>query len=70
MNPANNPRASDADVAARIALVRETTEAARNGVIAWKAHDRRLRELFCVPETIRAFDSSRPVLGKFGCLRV
>jgi len=51
---------SDADAAVRIALVREMTEAARDGVIGWKVRDRRLRELFCVKETSRAFDSSHP----------
>jgi hypothetical protein len=58
--PPTSPNRSDADAAVRIALVREMTEAARHGVIGWKVRDRRLRELFCVNETSRAFDSSRP----------
>ena len=60
MNTPTYPNASDADVAVRIALVREMTEAARSDVISWKVRDRRLRELFCVKESSRAFDSSRP----------
>ena len=60
MTAPTTPNTSDADVATRIALVREMTEAARNGVIAWKVRDRRLRGLFGVKDTSRAFDSSRP----------
>ena len=63
MKTSCSPNASDADVAARIALVHETTEAARNGVISWNVRDRRLRGLFTVKETSRAFDSLRPVLA-------
>ena len=54
------PRMSDSDVATRIALVREMTEAARAGAICWDVRDRRLRNLFCVEEASRAFDSRRP----------
>jgi hypothetical protein len=54
------PNAADADVAVRIALVREMTEAARNEAIAWSVRDRRLRALFRIEESSRAFDSSRP----------
>lgn len=60
MNVPTTPNTSDADVATRIALVREMTEAARNDVIPWRVRDRRLRELFGVKETSRAFDSTRP----------
>lgn len=60
MNAPTRPNTSDADVAVRIALVREMTEAARNGAIAWRVRDQRLRQLFCVQEASRAFDSSRP----------
>ena len=61
MNPIPpSPRTSDSEVAMRIALVREMTEAAREGVICWAIRDRRLRTLFGVPETCRAFDSTRP----------
>jgi hypothetical protein len=58
--PLTGPNRSDADAAVRIALVREMTEAARNGVIAWNVRDRRLRAVFCINENSRAFDSSRP----------
>ncbi|MEO8499051.1 MAG: hypothetical protein ABI614_28640 [Planctomycetota bacterium] len=58
--PPTHPNTSDADAAVRIALVREMTEAARNGVVGWGVRDRRLRALFCVDENSRAFDSSRP----------
>ena len=46
MKAPNSPNTSDADVAIRIASVREMTEAARDGVIGWRVRDRRLRELF------------------------
>jgi hypothetical protein len=58
--PPTSPNTSDADAAVRIALVREMTEAARSGVIAWNVRDHRLRAVFCVTENSRAFDSSRP----------
>lgn len=58
--PPTHPNTSDADAAVRIALVREMTEAARNGVIGWGVRDRRLRALFHIDENSRAFDSSRP----------
>ena len=54
------PRVADGEVAARIALVREMTEAARAGAIGWEVRDRRLRTLFGVREGSRAFDSRRP----------
>jgi hypothetical protein len=56
----NAPRIPDSEAAIRIALVREMTEAAREGSIAWDVRDRRLRSLFCVAESSRAFDSTRP----------
>jgi len=59
-NSPTTPRMSDSDVATRIALVREMTEAARAGAIRWGVRDRRLRRLFCVQEASRAFDSGRP----------
>jgi len=55
-----HPNTSDADLAVRIALVREMTEAARNGAIGWSVRDRRLRAVFRVDANSRAFDSSRP----------
>lgn len=55
-----SPNTSDADAAVRIALVREMTEAARNGAIGWSVRDRRLRAVFSIAENSRAFDSSRP----------
>ncbi len=58
--PPTLPNTSDADAAVRIALVREMTEAARNGAIAWSVRDRRLRALFRIEDSSRAFDSSRP----------
>jgi len=60
----NTPRVPDPEVAVRIALVREMTEAARSGDIGWSIRDRRLRLLFGVPEESRAFDSTRPCYGK------
>ncbi|MDA1054390.1 MAG: hypothetical protein O3C40_28445 [Planctomycetota bacterium] len=60
ITPPTSPNTSDADVAVRIALVREMTEAARNGAIGWSVRDRRLRTLFRIHENSRAFDSSRP----------
>jgi hypothetical protein len=59
----SSPRVPDSEVALRIALVRETTEAARSGAICWEARDRRLRAFFCVVDESRAFDSSRPCHG-------
>ncbi len=59
----NSPRTPDREVAVRIALVREMTEAARSGAIGWSVRDRRLRTLFCVHESSRAFDSTRPCYG-------
>jgi hypothetical protein len=59
----NSPRISDSEVAMRLALVREMTEAARAGAIGWNVRDRRLRALFGVKEESRAFDSSRPCYG-------
>lgn len=61
-NP-TGPRIADAEVAARIALVREMTEAARSGAVSWDVRDRRLRSLFSVPPASRAFDSNRPTYG-------
>lgn len=58
--PPTSPNTSDADVAVRIALVREMTEAARNGVIGWSVRDHRLRAVFGIEDQSRAFDSSRP----------
>ncbi len=58
--PPNTPNTSDADVALRIALVREMTEAARSGAIGWSIRDRRLRAVFLIASNSRAFDSSRP----------
>ena len=55
-----SPNTSDADAAVRIALVREMTEAAQNGVIAWSVRDHRLRAVLRINENSRAFDSSRP----------
>lgn len=55
-----SPNTSDADAAVRIALVREMTEAAQNGAIAWNVRDRRLRAVLGISENSRAFDSSRP----------
>ncbi len=59
----NSPRIPDSEVAMRIALVREMTEAARAGAICWDVRDRRLRALFCVREDSRAFDTTRPCYG-------
>ena len=59
-NVPSSPRISDGEVALRIALVREMTEAARSGAIGWNVRDRRLRALFSVREDSRAFDSNRP----------
>ena len=58
--PPPGPRTSDDEAAVRIALVREMTEAARAGAIRWEVRDRRLRALFGVRESSRAFDSTRP----------
>ncbi len=58
------PSVPDSELALRIALVREMTEAARAGVIGWEVRDRRLRTLFCVREESRAFDSTRPSYGR------
>jgi hypothetical protein len=58
-----SPRIPDSELATRIALVREMTEAARAGAICWHVRDRRLRSLFCVTEASRAFDSTRPCHG-------
>ncbi len=60
----SDPRIPDSEVAIRIALVREMTEAAHAGAILWEVRDRRLRTLFCVPETSRAFDSAQPTYGR------
>lgn len=60
MNASKRPNLPDADAAVRIAVVREMTEAARSGVIEWKVRDRRLRTLFQIKPSSRAFDSSRP----------
>lgn len=54
------PKICDSELATRIALVREMTEAAREGVIGWDVRDRRLRSLFRVNQGSRAFDSRRP----------
>ena len=59
----SSPKIPDNEVAIRIALVREMTEAARVGAIRWAVRDRRLRTLFCVREASRAFDSTRPCYG-------
>jgi hypothetical protein len=58
------PRIPDSELAMRIALVREMTEAARSGAVCWHVRDRRLRLLFDVGEGSRAFDSSRPCHGQ------
>jgi hypothetical protein len=63
-NSPNDPSIPDTEVAMRIALVREMTEAAHAGAIGWDVRDRRLRSLFCVQEDSRAFDSSRPSYGR------
>lgn len=63
-NRPNDPSIPDSEVAMRIALVREMTEAARAGAIGWEIRDRRLRTLFCVHEESRAFDSTRPSYGR------
>jgi hypothetical protein len=60
----SNPSIPDSEIAVRIALVREMTEAAHAGAILWEVRDRRLRKLFRVPEKSRAFDSSRPSYGR------
>jgi hypothetical protein len=60
----SDPSIPDSEVAVRIALVREMTEAAHAGAILWEVRDRRLRKLFCVPEQSRAFDSTRPSYGR------
>ena len=54
------PNTSDADAAVRIAVVREVTEAARKGVIAWRVRDQRLRALFYIEAESPAFDTTRP----------
>ncbi|MCA9120966.1 MAG: hypothetical protein H6822_31270 [Planctomycetaceae bacterium] len=54
------PNISDAEAAVRIAVVREMTEAARQGVITWQVRDRRIRSLFCLDASSHAFDSTRP----------
>ena len=59
-----SPRTSDNDVAVRIALMRETTEAAKSGVIRWEVRDRRLRAFFGVDDGSRAFDSERSSQGR------
>jgi hypothetical protein len=59
-NLPGSPRISDSEVALRIALVREMTEAARTGAVGWHVRDRRLRTLFSVGDDSRAFDSRRP----------
>lgn len=59
-NQPTRPRTPDSEVAARIALVREATEAAAAGAIHWQARDRRLRNLFRVRDTSRAFDRRHP----------
>ncbi len=56
----SKPRVPDSELALRIALVREMTEAARSGAIGWGIRDRRLRSAFCVGENSRAFDSGHP----------
>lgn len=62
-NSPTTPRTADSEVAVRIAVVREMTEAARAGTIRWAVRDRRLRSLFGVQDASRAFDSSRPCYG-------
>jgi hypothetical protein len=59
-----NPRISDSELAMRIALVREMTEAARAGAVCWHVRDRRLRNLFAIADSSRAFDSTRPCHGQ------
>ncbi len=56
----SSPRIPDNELALRIALVREVTEAARSGAIGWSIRDRRLRSAFRVGENSRAFDSRYP----------
>lgn len=58
------PRTPDEEAALRIALVRETTEAAQAEVIGWDVRDRRLRSCFGISDESRAFDSSRPHYGR------
>ncbi|MCH5372437.1 MAG: hypothetical protein JJ992_00545 [Planctomycetes bacterium] len=59
-----SPRIPDSELAMRIALVREMTEAARSGAVCWHVRDRRLRTLFCIADRSRAFDSTRPCHGQ------
>ncbi|MCH5376747.1 MAG: hypothetical protein JJ992_22505 [Planctomycetes bacterium] len=63
-NSPSAPRIPDSELAMRIALVREMTEAAQAGVVGWEVRDRRLRMLFCIREDSRAFDSKRPSYGR------
>ena len=65
-NSPTTPRTSDSELAVRIALVREMTEAARAGVISWDVRDRRLRASFRVEDFSRAFDTRRPCHGPYG----
>ena len=56
----SSPRIPDSELALRIALVQEMTEAARAGAIGWSIRDRRLRNAFHIGENSRAFDSRYP----------
>ena len=64
MSSPTTPRTSDSDAAVRIALMRETTEAATSGAIGWKVRDRRLRNFFRIGNASRAFDSDRSSEGR------